>query len=86
MNARHIPMQAASRIEQAKTPYSARRVPPAAMSLLIPEGTPRSGDLVLARVDKLGQHRHLELTTGRRARLFPGDEIVLAYGNRYAPD
>jgi hypothetical protein len=56
------------------------------MSLLKTDGAPRSGDLVLARVDKLGQHRHLELSTGRRARLFPGDEIVLAYGNRYAPD
>lgn len=86
MNARHISQQESSRILRAKTPYSVRRVPSAAMSLLLPEGTPRSGDLVLARVDKLGQHRHLELTTGRRARLFPGEEIVLAYGNRYAPD
>lgn len=86
MNARHIPVQTTSRLQQAKTPYSVRRVPPAAMSLLSPDGVPRSGDLVLARVDKLGQHRHLELATGRRARLFPGDEIVLAYGNRYAPD
>lgn len=84
-SARHIPLQD-SRILRAKTPYSVRRVPRAAMSLLLPEGVPRPGDLVLARVDKLGQHRHLELTTGRRARLFQGDEIVLAYGNRYAPD
>jgi len=56
------------------------------MSLLIPDAAPHTGDLVLARVEKLGQHRHLELTTGRRARLFQGDEIILAYGNRYAPD
>jgi hypothetical protein len=54
--------------------------------LLTGEVTPRVGDLVLVRVEKLGQHKHLELACGRRARLFPGDEIVLAYGNRYAPD
>lgn len=86
MNARYNPQLESSRIVRAKIPYSVRRVPHSAMSLLLPEGTPRPGDLVLARVDKLGQHKHLELTTGRRARLFPGDEIVLAYGNRYAPD
>jgi len=41
------------------------------MSLLVQDATPRPGDLVLARIDKLGQHKNLELTTGRRARLFP---------------
>ncbi len=86
MNARLIPLIDSIRIQQARVPYSARRVPRDAMSLLLSDGAPRPGDLVLARVDKLGQHRHLELTTGRRARIFPGDEIVLAYGNRYAPD
>lgn len=86
MNARHTPPLAPNRMQQAKIPYSARRVPLSAMSLLVQDATPRPGDLVLARIDKLGQHKNLELTTGRRARLFPGDEIVLAYGNRYAPD
>jgi hypothetical protein len=47
---------------------------------------PRSGDLVLARVDRIGQHSRLELCTGRRARLFVGDEIIVAYADRYAPD
>lgn len=86
MNVKPSPLLDSSRMQQAKIPYSARRVSRSAMSLLVHAGTPRPGDLVLARVDKLGQHKHLELTTGRRARLFPGDEIVLAYGNRYAPD
>ena len=86
MSVTHIPLQESNRILRAKAPYSVRRVPRTAMSFLLPEGTPRPGDLVLARVNKLGQHKHLELTTGRRARLFPGDEIVLVYGNRYAPD
>ena len=45
---------------------------------------PAAGDLVLARVDVLGHHKGLQLWTGRRKNLFPGDEIVVAYGNRYA--
>ena len=47
---------------------------------------PTAGDLILARVEKLGQHQRLELPSGRRAHLFPGDEIIVSYGNRYAPD
>ncbi|MFP5335325.1 MAG: hypothetical protein ACLGIV_08430 [Actinomycetes bacterium] len=47
---------------------------------------PREGDLVLARVTEIGQHQRLERPDGRRACLFPGDEIVVAYGARYAPD
>jgi hypothetical protein len=54
--------------------------------LLVGGVEPRVGDLVVARVDQLGQHKRLELTDGRRALLFPGDEIVVCYGNRYAPD
>jgi hypothetical protein len=37
-------------------------------------------------VDALGQHKRLELANSRRASLFEGDEIVVVYGNRYAPD
>ncbi|MDQ3738975.1 MAG: DUF1611 domain-containing protein [Actinomycetota bacterium] len=47
---------------------------------------PDAGDLVLARVTEIGQHKRLELPDGRRAALYEGDEIVVAYGNRYAPD
>src|SRR5262245_7955042 len=47
---------------------------------------PAPGDLFLARVDTLGQHACLQLPDGRRKRLFVGDEIVVAYGNRYAPN
>lgn len=75
------------RIARAKKPYAIRRVPPNHMATLLRGSIrPRAGNLVLARVDKLGQHSHLELESGRRARLFVGDEIVLTYGNRYAPD
>jgi hypothetical protein len=48
--------------------------------------TPKPGDLLLARVDAIGFHANLQLPDGRRKRLFVGDEIVVAYGNRYAPN
>jgi len=48
--------------------------------------TPQSGDLILAKVGKIGNHQRLELVNGRRARLFVGDKVILSYGNRYAPD
>ncbi|MEL4358049.1 MULTISPECIES: hypothetical protein [unclassified Luteococcus] len=47
---------------------------------------PRAGDLVLARVVEIGKHTRLESPQSRRQLLFPGDEIVVAYGHRYAPD
>lgn len=76
-----------SRREATKRAFSTRRVPEAEMATLI-EGAvrPRAGDLVLARVDRLGSHIRLELTSGRRANLNEGDEIILAYANRYASD
>lgn len=47
---------------------------------------PQAGDVVLARVEEIGMHRRLESPASRRQTLFVGDEILLAYGNRYAPD
>ena len=77
----------AGRLGRAKRAYATRRVDlDQAAGLLTAPYAPRAGDLVLARVDKLIQHRRLELANGRRADLFPGDEIVVCYGNRYAPD
>lgn len=74
-------------LAHAKIPYAARRAQRDVFAGLVRDNRPpRAGDLVLARVDKIGQHKHLELANGRRARLFSGDEIILVYGNRYAPD
>jgi hypothetical protein len=75
------------RLAAAKRSFTTRRLDPAVMSTLI-VGTvrPSVGDLVLARVEMLGKHRRIELTDGRRAHLFPGDEIVVCFANRYAPD
>ncbi|MDJ0713381.1 MAG: hypothetical protein QNJ54_04065 [Prochloraceae cyanobacterium] len=75
------------RLSQAKAAYTTRRVNSAAIATILRENlTPQVGDLVLARVDTIGHHKHVELPSGRKARLFPGDEIVVCYGNRYAPD
>jgi len=52
--------------------------------ILADKRQPKAGDLVLARVTALGHHDGLQLISGRRRTLFVGDEIVVAYGNRYA--
>src|SRR5687767_13972916 len=76
------------RLARAKRAYTTRRVSPEAMYSLISASaiSPASGDLVLAHIDELGKQRRIELTDGRRALLFPGDEIIVCFGNRYAPD
>ena len=83
----------AARLGRAKLAYTTRQVPAEALQRLIeldPDGDagprPRAGDLLLARVEQLGHHRRIELANGRRASLFEDDEIVVCYGNRYAPD
>jgi len=77
----------AVRLAHAKWAYVTRNVDRDLVSqLLAGDHAPNAGDLLLARVDQRGQHRRLELTTSRRAELFEGDEIVVAYADRYAPD
>jgi len=76
-----------SRIHHAKRAFVTRNVVLGQLCLLQCEPEQiNSGDLLLARVKKIGNHKALELTTGRRSMLHEGDEILIAYGNRYAPD
>lgn len=75
-----------ARLRQAKWAYTARLLDPARVHGLVAEAVPRAGDLLLARVLKLGQHPRLELASGRKAQLYVDDEVVVVYGNRYAPD
>ncbi len=77
-----------NRLKRAKVAYTLRNV-----NLELAENIctansyiPRAGDMVLARVDTIGQHGGVELRNGRRATLYVGDEVVVCYGNRYAPD
>lgn len=72
---------------RVKSGFATRRVPPRVMQTLVSgKVRPRSGDLVLARVTRLGQHSRIEHPNGRRARLHIGDEVLVAYADRYAPD
>lgn len=82
---KRLPLET-SRITSAKASFAARRVPVAdAQALLTGRVVPKAGDLVLAEVGEILQHTRLQLPTGRRTHLFPGDEIIVVYGNRYAP-
>ncbi|MGQ0574044.1 MAG: DUF1611 domain-containing protein [Pseudonocardia sp.] len=76
-----------ARRERVKVGFAVRRVPREAMQTIL-AGTmrPRTGDVVLARISRLGQHRKLEQPDGRRAALHIGDEIIVTYADRYAPD
>lgn len=75
-------------VASAKWAYTTRRIDLArAVGVLTDPGTvPNLGDIVLARVAEIGQHKRLELQTGRRATLYEGDVVGLCYGGRYAPD
>ncbi len=75
------------RLAAAKRSFVTRNLPIEHFHYLATDDIkPNAGDVILARVDKLGQHQRLELPCGRRAHLFVGDEIIVSYGNRYAPD
>jgi hypothetical protein len=74
-------------ISAAKWGYVTRRIEESAgLTLGDAAAPPRLGDFVFAKVANLGEHEFLENPHGRRVRLYPGDVIVGAYGNRYATD
>lgn len=76
------------RVLAAKRAYTTRRVPLHAMATLVQgeDVRPRAGDLMLARVTRIGKHAQLEGIDSRRATLFIGDEIIVSCAARYAPD
>jgi hypothetical protein len=95
MRARHISpatRSMSSRLDRVgerrlKWTYVTRLVPQTAVAGIGPNSkTPGSGDLVVARVYAVAAHDHIEDPVGRAQRLYPGDLIVGAYGNRYATD
>ncbi len=57
-----------------------------ATRLLTASQRPQAGDLLLARVTRLGHHRKLESPEGRRQNLYVGDLVLVCYGARYASD
>lgn len=76
-----------SLIQNAKWAFTTRRVPQTEACALCPGlSEARTGDLVLCEVMTLGQHRNVQLSDRRLSQLYPGDILVLALGDRYAPD
>ncbi len=79
------------RLERAKHAFSTRAVGPylrraEGLDLITEDHVPSPGEVLLARVTSVGHHKRLESPVSRRQILFPGDEIVVAYGSRYAAD
>lgn len=74
------------RLERAKRSFTVRHVDLDLACGLMIEGVPHPGDIVLAQVESIGHHKKLEDSHGRRAAMFVDDNIVVAYGDRYAPD
>ncbi len=74
------------RVAQAKCSFVCRHVDLSGVFGLSRLVAPKSGDILLATIAELGHHGRLESPHGRRAQLYPGDEILVAYGARYAPD
>jgi hypothetical protein len=76
------------RLMAVKRAYNSRRVASSDLAYLLidTDARPRAGDLVLAKVERIGKHPALELTDSRRSFLFVGDEVLVAYAARYAPD
>lgn len=78
---------APARLRNAKQSYATRRFDLDDAAGIVTSGRqPVSGDLVLARIDRLGHHRKIESPDGRRRHLYTGDEVLLCYGARYASD
>src|SRR5689334_9400300 len=73
-----------TRVAAARAAFTTRRVPSARMQTLISGSVrPRSGDLVLATIARLGYQTRIELANGRKASLHLGDEVIVAYADRY---
>lgn len=74
----------ASRAKWAFTTRRARRADAVGLNLDVAAAQP--GDLILARVERLGSHKRLQLSSGGFSDLWEGDRIVAACGDRYAND
>ena len=65
--------------------YALRWVPRTRMATLLPcSVSPEAGDIVLAKLEKIGKNATLELANGRRCTLHEGDLLAVVFGNRYA--
>jgi len=74
------------RLTKAKRSFITRHVDLEQCVQLLPGTAPAEGDLVLAKVLRVRNHTRIELISGRRAHLYPNDEVILCAGRRYATD
>lgn len=71
----------------AKWSFATRRVIQSDAAGLVPDlASVQAGDLVLAEVTSIGNHKRLQLADGRFSPLWVGDRIVVACADRYAVD
>lgn len=80
------PLPAEPLLAGVKAAYTTRYVDHSRLAGLVADRAPSVGDLVVAEVVAIGQHQRIERVDGRRAQLYPGDRVLVAYGDRYAPD
>jgi len=74
-------------LSQAKWAFVTRRVRRTDATALRDDfDAARPGDLILGRVSEIGQHKGIQLVSGRRSELFPGDLVIMPVAARYAPD
>ncbi|GAB4425408.1 MAG: DUF1611 domain-containing protein [Chloroflexi bacterium OHK40] len=74
-------------LSRVKRTFTTHRVPAAALGWYTPVAQPPAiGDLLVAEVLSLGKHSSIEDCSGLTLSIFPGDQIVGAFGNRYATD
>ncbi|PXW78777.1 dethiobiotin synthetase, partial [Nitrosomonas sp. Nm84] len=90
MNVSHINISQ-ERLLKAKIAYTPRNLRLESVASLLDgdDVIPHAGDVLLARVTKIGRHSGLESAHGQRSALVIGDEVIVCYGNygnRYAPD
>lgn len=77
----------ATLLAEAKWAFATRRVEPQAIVSMTDDfENTEHGDLILGRVMEIGKHKGIQLISGRRSELFPGDLVVLPCAARYAPD
>lgn len=74
-------------VSGSKRSYVTRRLDLAAADRLIGgDYRPKAGDIAVCIVTDIGRQAHLELVSGRRSKLFVGDHVIVAFGERYATD
>lgn len=71
----------------AKWAFTTRRVAASDVIALKPvDRSAKAGDLILAEITEVNQHKKIQRADGRDSVSYAGDLVVLCLGDRYAPD